>query len=191
MPNPIDRQSMKANTDRMLSMIDSAVAGSAPFLPVQAGRLPRVRARGADLRNRARAARQAGRRDPERAHRPVDGQGARARRLHPERLDARGGPALAGRRVQHDVPDRPRGHPVQVPEGQPLDSVRGPQQPARPARLRRAAVSGRRHADRPDWLRHLLRLALSRSAAAAGRQRRRDSRPGLGVHGSVGRHRAR
>jgi len=25
---------MRANTDRMLSMIDSAVAGSAPFLPV-------------------------------------------------------------------------------------------------------------------------------------------------------------
>ena len=26
---------MRANTDRMLSMIDSAVAGSAPFLPVR------------------------------------------------------------------------------------------------------------------------------------------------------------
>ena len=35
MPNPIDRHAMKANTDRMLSMIDSAVAGSAPFLPVK------------------------------------------------------------------------------------------------------------------------------------------------------------
>src|SRR5262245_37902555 len=35
MPNPIDRRSMRANTDRMLSMIDSAVAGAAPFLPVR------------------------------------------------------------------------------------------------------------------------------------------------------------
>src|ERR1700730_3203545 len=33
--NPLDRRAMRANTDRMLSMIDSAVAGSAPFLPVR------------------------------------------------------------------------------------------------------------------------------------------------------------
>jgi formamidase len=33
--NPLDRDQMRANTDRMLSMIDSAVAGSAPFLPVR------------------------------------------------------------------------------------------------------------------------------------------------------------
>ena len=33
--NPLDRRSMRANTDRMLSMIDSAVAGAAPFLPVR------------------------------------------------------------------------------------------------------------------------------------------------------------
>lgn len=35
LPNPLDRRAMRANTDRMLSMIDSAVAGSAPFLPVR------------------------------------------------------------------------------------------------------------------------------------------------------------
>src|SRR5881227_2954572 len=35
MPNPIERQAMRANTDRMLHMIDSAVAGAAPFLPVR------------------------------------------------------------------------------------------------------------------------------------------------------------
>ncbi len=35
LPNPIGRLEMKANTDRMLSMIDSAAAGSAPFLPVR------------------------------------------------------------------------------------------------------------------------------------------------------------
>ena len=34
LPNPIERRQMRRNTDRMLSMIDSAVAGSAPFLPV-------------------------------------------------------------------------------------------------------------------------------------------------------------
>jgi predicted amidohydrolase len=33
--NPLDRAHMRANTDRMLSMIDAAVAGSAPFLPVR------------------------------------------------------------------------------------------------------------------------------------------------------------
>src|SRR5258705_3780627 len=35
LPNPIERRAMRANTDRMLSMIDSAVIGSAPFLPVR------------------------------------------------------------------------------------------------------------------------------------------------------------
>lgn len=35
LPNPIERHAMRANTDRLLSMIDSAVAGSAPFLPVR------------------------------------------------------------------------------------------------------------------------------------------------------------
>ena len=34
-PNPIERKQMRANTERMLSMIDSAVAGAAPFLPVR------------------------------------------------------------------------------------------------------------------------------------------------------------
>ncbi len=33
--NPVERRAMRANTDRILSMIDSAVAGSVPFLPVR------------------------------------------------------------------------------------------------------------------------------------------------------------
>jgi predicted amidohydrolase len=33
--NPVERRQMRANTDRMLSMIDSALAGAAPFLPVR------------------------------------------------------------------------------------------------------------------------------------------------------------
>ena len=35
LPNPVDRAQMRNNTDRMLSMIQSAVDGSAPFLPVR------------------------------------------------------------------------------------------------------------------------------------------------------------
>jgi predicted amidohydrolase len=35
LPNPLDRRAMAVSTDRMLAMIDSAVAGSAPFLPVR------------------------------------------------------------------------------------------------------------------------------------------------------------
>ena len=35
LPNPADRRLMSANTDRMLGMIDAAVAGAAPFLPVR------------------------------------------------------------------------------------------------------------------------------------------------------------
>ena len=33
--NPADRSAMRANTDRMLDMVDAAVAGSQPFLPVR------------------------------------------------------------------------------------------------------------------------------------------------------------
>src|SRR5258708_33076688 len=40
LPNPIERKQMRANTDRMLSMIDSAVAGAAPFLPVRLAVFP-------------------------------------------------------------------------------------------------------------------------------------------------------
>ena len=35
LPNPLGRDEMRANTDRMLSMIDWAMAGAAPFLPVR------------------------------------------------------------------------------------------------------------------------------------------------------------
>jgi predicted amidohydrolase len=34
-PNPLDRSQMVRNTDRILAMIDSAVAGAAPFIPVR------------------------------------------------------------------------------------------------------------------------------------------------------------
>lgn len=35
LPNPLERREMRRNTERMLSMIDSAVAGAAPFLPIR------------------------------------------------------------------------------------------------------------------------------------------------------------
>jgi predicted amidohydrolase len=35
LPNPTRREDMRANTDRMLEMIDAAVVGSQPFLPVR------------------------------------------------------------------------------------------------------------------------------------------------------------
>jgi formamidase len=35
LPNPLDRSQMRGNTDRMLAMIDAAVAGAAPFIPVR------------------------------------------------------------------------------------------------------------------------------------------------------------
>jgi predicted amidohydrolase len=35
LPNPVDRAGMRPNTDRMLSLVDSALAGAAPFLPVR------------------------------------------------------------------------------------------------------------------------------------------------------------
>jgi formamidase len=35
LPNPIERAQMRANTDRMLWMVDQAMAGAAPFLPVR------------------------------------------------------------------------------------------------------------------------------------------------------------
>lgn len=35
LPNPIERREMRRNTERMLALIDAAVAGAAPFLPVR------------------------------------------------------------------------------------------------------------------------------------------------------------
>jgi predicted amidohydrolase len=38
--NPLDRKQMRANTDRMLALVDAAVAGAAPFLPVKLAVFP-------------------------------------------------------------------------------------------------------------------------------------------------------
>ena len=132
LPNPLDRAQMRANTDRMLAMIDAAVAGSAPFLPVRLVVFPEFAHAAPVFPTVAELLDKPGRPDPQRAHRAPRREGARARHLHPERVDARGRSALARRRLQHDVPDRPRGHALQVPQGEPVDSVRGPREPARP-----------------------------------------------------------
>ena len=84
----------------------------------------------------------------------------------------------------------PEGILSQVSKGEHLDPVRSPRQPARSRGLRRAAVSGGRHANRTNRLRDLLRLAVSRGDPSTGRERRRSADPRLGVHGSVGRDRA-
>ena len=93
--NPLDRLSMHQNTDRMLSMIESAVAGSAPFLPVRLVVFPEfahaapVFATVGELLDKLALP------VPNDAHRSARTQGARARHLHPERLDDRGRSALA------------------------------------------------------------------------------------------------
>ena len=103
----------------MLAMIDAAVAGSAPFLPVRLVVFPEfahaapVYPTVAELLDRLAV--------------PIpnehtDRLARKAREhgdLHPERIDDRGRSAVAGRRVQHDVPHRARGDPLQVPQGEP------------------------------------------------------------------------
>ena len=75
-----------SNTDRMLSMIDSAVAGSAPFLPVRLVVVPGVRARGAGLsRPSPSCSRSSPSPIPNEHTERLTREGARARDLHPER----------------------------------------------------------------------------------------------------------
>ena len=87
LPNPADRSAFPGRVTKLLAMIDRAVVGYAPVLRREAGRLPRVRPRRADLRDRRGAARQAGGADPERAHRPLlaEGEGATASTSRPAR----------------------------------------------------------------------------------------------------------
>jgi alpha,alpha-trehalase len=129
-PQP-DRAPPDAGEHRPHAVDGGLGGGGERALPARsAGGLPGVRARGAGLRLRGRAAGEAGRPHPQRAHRPPGRQGARTRRVHPERLDAGGGRGLAGGGVQHHLPRRAHRDPLQVPQGQPVDPVRGPRQSA-------------------------------------------------------------
>ena len=162
LPNPLGRAEMRANTDRMLSMIDSAVAGAAPFLPVRLVVFPEfahaapVYATVAELLEKLAV--------------PIPNE-------HTDRLRAKakehGIYIQSGSMIETDPrwPGvvfnttcliGPGGHPLQVPQGQPVDPLRGPREPPRRAGLRRAALPGGRHA---------------RSAASAARSATTGSSP--------------
>ena len=135
LPNPRDRAEMRANTDRMVEMIDHAVAGSAPFLPVRLIVFPEF-AHAAPIyptvaELTARLAVPVPNEHTERI--------ARKARQHEVYVQTgsmiESGSAMAGRAVQHDVSHRSRGPALQIPKGEPLDPVRGAYEPARPARL--------------------------------------------------------
>ena len=167
LPNPLDRRQMRANTDRMLEMIDAAVAGSAPFLPVRLVVFPEF-AHAAPvfptveelLANLAVPI-------PERAHRSA----AAKAREHDVYIQSGSmieeDPSWPGVVFNTTCLIGPAGILYKYRKVNPVDPVRGAQQPARPARLRRAAVPGGRHADWPHRLRDLLRLAVSRGACAS------------------------
>ena len=172
LPNPARAAGHARNTDRILAMIDRPSPGAAPFLPVRLVVFPEFAHAAPVFVYRRRLMRQAARANSKRAHRAARNESQRARHLHPERLDARSRSEISRRRLQHDMPDWAGRYPLQVPQGEYVDSVRSPHQPARSSRLRRAALSRRRHADRPHRLCDLLRLAVSRSDAPACGQRR-------------------
>ena len=182
---------MGANTDRMLAMIDAAVAGSGAVSARPPRGVPGIRARGAGLPHRRRScATSSPCRFP--TSTPT-GSHAKARE-HDIYIQSGSmievDPRWPGVVFNTTCLIGPGGDSLQVPQGESVDPVRGPRQPARPRGLRRAAVPGGGHADRPDRLRDLLRLAVSRSDPAARGQRRRGAHARLGLHGSVGRDRA-
>ena len=190
LPNPLDRRQMAANTDRMLSMIDAAVAGSAPFLPVRLVVFPEFAHAAPVYRDRRGTHRSPRRAGPERAHRPA-GKKASEHGIYIQS----GSMIELDPRWPHVVFNTtcligPEGILSRVPQGEHVDSVRSPRKPARPRRLRRTAVSRGRHGHRPARMRDLLRLVVSGSAAAAVRQRRRGPDSRVRVHGPVGRDRA-
>ena len=96
-PTRATAPSMRANADRMLGDDRLAPWRVRAVLRRTPRGLPRVRPRRADLRDRGGAARQAGRPDPQRAHRPLPREGEGARRLHPDRHVPGGGPEVARR----------------------------------------------------------------------------------------------
>ena len=96
LPNPIDRAQMRVNTDRTLAMIDAAVVGSAPFLPVRLIVFPEFRARRAGLCHRRGAGPKLAVADPNEHTERLAAKAREARRLRAERNDDRG-PARAGR----------------------------------------------------------------------------------------------
>jgi hypothetical protein len=96
--NPATRDGMTANTDRMVSMIDSAVAGSAPFLPVRLVVFPEF-AHAAPVYATARELREKLAVPIPNVHTDRLVEKARqVRHLHSERIDAGDRSPMAGRR---------------------------------------------------------------------------------------------
>ena len=79
---------MRANTDRMISMIDSAVAGSAPFLPVRLVVFPEFAHAAPVYPTVAELLEKLAVPIPNEHTDRIAAAGARARHLHPDRLDA-------------------------------------------------------------------------------------------------------
>ena len=190
LPNPLDRAAMRANTERMLSMIDSAVAGSAPFLPVRLVVFPEfahaapVYATVAELREHLAV--------------PIPNE-------HTDRLSAKAREhriyIQSGSMIEADT--RWPGVVFNTtcligPEGllykyrkvnpwipyevhaSPHD-LEGYDEPLFPVA---------RHGDRADRVCDLLRLAVPRGDAPARGEWRGGARARVGLHGSLGRHRA-
>ena len=172
-------------------MIDSAVAGSAPFLPVRLVVFPEFAHAAPVFATVEELLRKLAVPIPNEHTERLEREGARARastsRAGRCSKPIRGGRASSStRRASSDR----RALLYRYRKVNPWIPYEVHASPHDLDGLRRAAVSGRRHADRPDRLRDLLRLAVSGGDPPAGRERRRSARARVGLHGSVGRDRA-
>ncbi len=149
LPCPADRSSLPERVGTLLGMVDRAVVGYGPFFDIKLLVFPEFAHAAPIYATVEELARPPGRSDPQRADRPLPQEGEGAGRLHPDRDLPGGRPQVARRGLQHDLPDRPRRPALALPEGLPLAPLGGPRQPARPGRVRRADVPGRRDRDRP------------------------------------------
>ena len=190
LPNPLGRLEMRANTDRMLSMIDSAMAGAAPFLPVRLVVFPEfahaapVYATVAELAEKLAVPIPNEHTDRLRAKAQEHGiyiQSGTMIEVDPRWpgvvfnttcLIGPDGILYKYRKVNPWIPYEVHASPHDLP---------GYDEPLFPVADTR---------DRPHRLRDLLRLALPRGDAPARRERRRGAGARLGLHGPVGRDRA-
>ena len=187
LPCPRDRSEIAGRVGHLLGMVDRAVVGYAPFFDVKLVVFPEFAHAAPIYETVEELRRPPGRPDPQRADRPLRPQGQGARRLHPDGHLPRSRSPVAGLGLQHDLPDRPRRAPVPISQGQSLAPLGGPREPARPARLRRAALPRGRDRDRQPRRGHLLRLALPGGDAGPGPGGRGGPDPRLGLHGPLGR----
>ena len=123
LPNPLHRRQMTANTDRMLSMIDSAVAGSAPFVPVRLVVFPEFAHAAPVFASVAELLEKLAVPIPNEHTGRLAGK-AREHDLYIQSgIDAGSRLAMAWGGLQHDLSQWPGGDPLQVQEGQHVDPV--------------------------------------------------------------------